>query len=115
MAPGVLCDPAMAAPRSGSPRAWRATARPGPRRVTAAGTPRRWRRPGRYPAGRFCVPARSRRWRSLGVDHRRELLQALREARAGTGDEVVLDHVHLAVPVSYTHLRAHETGRNLVC
>ena len=41
------------------------------------------------------------------------------------GQTVAVDHVNLTIkdgaltgllgPVSYTHLRAHETGRNLVC
>ena len=39
----------------------------------------------------------------------------------GAGDVDVTDYVpadlnyNIADPVSYTHLRAHETGRNLVC
>src|SRR5674476_908302 len=29
--------------------------------------------------------------------------------------ELGCEYTHIKVPVSYTHLRAHETGRNLVC
>src|SRR5678810_101640 len=31
------------------------------------------------------------------------------------GDVIGKYHPHGDIPVSYTHLRAHETGRNLVC
>ena len=33
----------------------------------------------------------------------------------GKGGKIKADRRVLIVPVSYTHLRAHETGRNLVC
>ena len=46
---------------------------------------------------------------ALVLDARGRLIGEGYHARAGR------PHAEVGAPVSYTHLRAHETGRNLVC
>src|SRR5678809_718099 len=47
---------------------------------------------------------------TLGISISSRFEEALEEAKIIVGDPVIIEDV----PVSYTHLRAHETGRNLV-
>src|SRR5665809_65154 len=57
--------------------------------------------------------------RHRGVAGTQEIgMQRMREAaldRANSSDQRLPDHLPAEHPVSYTHLRAHETKANLVC
>src|SRR5678810_1352661 len=57
----------------------------------------------------MCIRDRSSRALGTGLLH-----QSTGEARRG-GGRAAARIAGAACPVSYTHLRAHETGRNLVC
>ena len=52
---------------------------------------------------------------NLGLSAMEDLHQTMNSPVDTASIEAARDSINQATPVSYTHLRAHETGRNLVC
>src|SRR5674476_1171631 len=75
-----------------------------------------------WSAIQYCQHSRSERSSILNTTDDMRKQREVRESAARENEfrleEATIDELHQAIrsgPVSYTHLRAHETGRNLVC